>query len=147
MDKPDESKQLLRQSDQPKLPRWVQVPAGLLLGAVVLLCLAGALAMVFQPNEKAPLTAPAVGVVLSLVCFWCLSVCVRLVAGRRLHDGLFGPRALRALAWFFLLMPIGGLFTGYFWTHGGRALAQTAAYVGIFFGLRALAARRERKDR
>lgn len=132
--------------EEPSLPRWVQVPAGLFLGAILLLCLAGSLMMALLPNEKAPLMAPILGVFMSLLCVWGLSVCTRLVLGKRVRGGLFGPRVLRVLGWFFLVLPVGGLFTGYFITHTLQALIQTAAYISIFFGLRKLAAQREQND-
>jgi hypothetical protein len=117
---------------------------GLVLGAIAVMCLAGSLMMVFLPNETAPIMAPLFGVFMALVSFWSLALCFRLVVGKRVQGGLFGPRALRALAWFFLLLPIGGLFSGYFLTHTIQALVQTLAYVSIFFGLRSLASSRER---
>jgi hypothetical protein len=127
------------------VPRWVQIPVGIALGGIVLLCLAGSLMMVFLPNEKAPVLAPAFGVFMSLVSLWALAKCVRLLSGKKVQGGgLLGPRALRALAWLFLLLPVGGLFSGYFVTHTAQAVLQTCAYVSIFFGLRSLAARRER---
>ena len=33
--------------------------------------------------------------------------------------------------WFFLLLPIGGVFTGYFRTQTFFAVAQTAAYISV----------------
>jgi len=81
-----------------------------------------------------------------LATAWGLSVCYRLLAGRRVRGGLLGPVALRGCAWFFLLMPIGGLFTGYFVTNTVQALEQTATYIGIFFALCSLASYRERND-
>jgi len=102
--------------------------------------------MVFLPNEKAPIAAPIGGLIMSLVGFWGFVKCVRLIAGKKTHGGLITPSGLRLLGWFFLLLPIGGLFTGYFVTHTERALIQTAAYFGIFVGLRALASRRESND-
>jgi hypothetical protein len=53
------------------------------------------------------------------------------------------PRSLRLIAWIFLLMPLGGLFTGYFRTHTLLALIQSTAYVSTFFGLQSLARRRD----
>jgi hypothetical protein len=55
------------------------------------------------------------------------------------------PRILRSLGWFFLLLPVAGIFTGYFTSHILIALIQTAAYISIFFGLRLLAAHRDAK--
>jgi hypothetical protein len=128
------------------VPRWVQVPAGIALGGIVLLCLAGSLMMVFLPNEKAPVLAPVFGAFMALVSLWALSKCFLLLSGKKVQGGLIKPRGLRVLAWFFLLLPIGGLFSGYFITHTAQALVQTAAYVSIFCGLRSLAAHRERND-
>jgi hypothetical protein len=128
------------------VPRWVQVPAGITLGGIVLLCLAGSLMMVFLPNEKAPVLAPMFGAFMALVSLWALSKCFLLLSGKKVRGGLIKPRGLRVLAWFFLLLPIGGLFSGYFITHTAQALVQSAAHVSIFFGLRSLAAHRERND-
>ena len=125
-----------------ELPRWVQVPAGLLFGAFTLLCLVGSLSMVFGENEKAPVLAPLFGLVMTLACVWILLMCFRLVSGRRRTGGIMSPTALRAVAYFFLLLPIGGLFTGYFVSHPLRGAIQTLAYVAVFLGLRRLAKER-----
>jgi hypothetical protein len=122
-----------------ELPRWVQVPAGLLLGAFTLLCLLGSLTMVFGANEKAPVLAPLFGVVWTLGCCWILQLCGRLVMGWRNTGGLMGPTALRSIAWLFLLLPVGGLFTGYFVSHPMQGALQVVAYVAIFFALRRIA--------
>jgi hypothetical protein len=120
------------------------VPIGLLLLAFTLLCLLGSATLIFSPNEKAPVLVPTLGIVWVLGCFWVLEKCFRLVTGRRNREGLMGPQSLRALAWLFLLLPIGGLFTGYFQTHTLVALVQSAAYISAFLGLRFLAKRRKR---
>ena len=129
---------------EPALPRWVQVPAGIFFGLVILLCLGGSAALIFSLNEKPPVAVPVLGIVLLIPCLWALSKCVRLITGRRTQGGLIGPRALRTIAWFFLLLPIGGLFTGYFRTDTVFAIIQTFAYIGAFAGLRSLATSRER---
>jgi O-antigen/teichoic acid export membrane protein len=126
------------------VPRWVQVPVGLALTALLLLCLAGEAAVVFLPSEKDPVLAPLLGTGLVLVSLWALSVCCRLVFGRKVRGGLLSPVALRVVAWFFLLLPIVGLFTGNFVTNTLQSLVQTAADISIFCGLRSLASRRER---
>lgn len=130
---------------EPELPRWVRVPFGFFLGLVILLCLGGAVALVFSSGEKAPIAAPVLGVVLLLPSLWALAKCVRLVTGRRTKGGLMGPRALRIVGWFFLLLPLGGLFTGYFRDHTMTAMFQTLCYIGAFVGLRSLASARERR--
>lgn len=128
------------------LPRWVQVPVGLFLSLFTLVCLVGSATLVFVPNRKAPVLAPLIGIVCTAVCVWALEKCARLILGRKKKGGLLAPSTLRVLAWFFLLLPVGGLFTGYFRTHPLVALVQTASYVSIFFGLRSLAAYRDAHD-
>ena len=128
------------------VPRWVQLVAGLLLALVLVFCLAGSLALALSPNEKAPVAAPIVGTVMSVVSIWGLLLCYRLVTGRKVRGGLIGPTALRVIAWVFLLLPVGGVFNGYFETHTIRALLMTAAYISIFYGLRSLAAHREQHE-
>jgi len=53
------------------------------------------------------------------------------------------PRTLRVVAFFLLILPIAGLFTGYYRTMGPIAVFQALMYVSGFFGLRALARERE----
>lgn len=126
-----------------RLPRLVQVLAGIVLGLFTLLCLAGSLMMLFMPNEKAPVLAHVFGAAWTVVCGWMLSVCVRLIRGKEARGGLMSPPTLKAIAWLFVLLPVGGLFTGYFLTHTVVAVIQSAAYISIFFGLQRLAAYRE----
>ena len=125
------------------LPRWVQVPIAIFFGLFTLLCLVGSATLVFIPNQKAPFLAPVIGIVCIAACFWALEKWARLIVGKKKRGGLLPPATLRVIAWFFLLLPVGGLFTGYFRTHTLAALVQTAAYVSLFFGLRSLAAYRD----
>ncbi len=128
------------------LPRWVQILAGLFLLAVSLACLAGSVTLIFDPNDKAPVLRPIVGAVMSIACAWLIEKCIRLVFGIRTKGGLMAPRALRIIAWLFLLLPVGGVFSGYFLTHTIAAVIQTVAYISVFFGLHRLAAFREAND-
>ena len=130
--------------EQRSVPRWVEGVVGLALALVLVFCLAGSLMLVFMPNEKAPVLAPIFGIGMTLVALWGFLVCFRLVTGRKVRGGLMSPPALRAAAWFFLLLPVGGVFTGYFITNTLQALVMTGAYISVFFGLRRLASRRER---
>src|SRR5579871_3943648 len=128
-----------------ELPRWVQVPVGLFLGLFMLLCLGGVAALVFSSNEKAPIAAPVLGVVLLFPSLWALAKCVRLITGRKTKGGLLGPRALRTIGWLFLAFPVGGLFTGYIRENPMLSVYQAICDVGIFVGLRGLASVRERR--
>jgi hypothetical protein len=128
------------------VPRWVQVPAGIFLGLILVFCLAGSAALALTPNEKAPTAAPIAGTLMSAVSLWGLLICYRLVSGKKIRGGLIGPRALRVIAWIFLLLPAGGVFTGYFEQHTLRAVIMTAAYISVFYGLRSLATYREQNE-
>jgi hypothetical protein len=54
-----------------------------------------------------------------------------------------GPRALRVVSFFLLIFPVVGLFTGYYREMGAVAIYQAVMYWFGFFGLRALARKRE----
>lgn len=114
-----------------------------MLGLVTLLCLAGSITMIVEPNEAAPVLAPLLGVLFTVVCAWLLHKSLRLIIGSKNKGASMSPRTLRAIAWLFLSLPIGAVFTGYLWEHTLMAVVQTAAYISIFFGLRRLAADRE----
>src|SRR6266496_4839588 len=129
-----------------ELPRWVQVPIGIVLGLFTLLCGFASAYLLFVPNKKAPILAFVVGFILLLGCFWVLTKCLRLITGRKHRGGLMSPRALRIVSVFLLVLPVIGLFTGYYREKGAVAIYQAVMYVFGFFGLRALARNREAKD-
>jgi amino acid transporter len=126
-----------------ELPRWVQVPAGLILGLFTLLCGLASASLLVVPNKKAPVLAVVVGLILLLGCFWVLEKCFRLVSGHKKRGGLMSPNALRVVSFFLLVLPIVGLFTGYYREMGAVAIFQAVMYFSGFLGLRALARKRE----
>lgn len=126
-----------------ELPRWVQVPAGLVLGLFTLLCGLASLSLLLVPNKQSPVLAVVVGFVLLLGCLWVLAKCFRLLAGRKHKGGLMSPTTLRAVSFVLLVLPIAGLFTGYFRKMGAVAIFQAVMYFFGFLGLRALARKRE----
>ena len=127
-----------------EIPRWVRIPIALALGLLTLaLGFASTLGLLFAPNEKAPVLAVVVGLVLLFLCVWVLEKCFRLVTGRKNRGGLMSPPTLRVLSVFFLLLPVVGLFTGYYRRMGPVALFQAVMYFFAFLGLRKLARRRE----
>ena len=126
------------------IPRWIQVPVGIVLALFTLLCLVGSATLIFSSNEKAPIFAPMFGISMVAVCCWVLEKCIRLIFGRKIKGGIMSPTALRIVGWVFLILPLGGLFTGYFRIHTLFAVVQIAAYISLFLGLRKLAAYRER---
>jgi hypothetical protein len=129
-----------------ELPRWVQVPAGLILGLFTLLCGFASVSLLLVPNKKAPLLAVIVGLLLLLGCFWVLEKCFRLMTGRKNRGGLMSPNALRVVSFFLLVLPIAGLFTGYYREMGAVAIFQAVMYFFGFLGLRALARKREASE-
>ena len=126
-----------------EVPRWVQVPAGLVLGLLTLLCGYASVVLLLDANQKKPILAAVVGFVLLLGCFWVLEKCFRLLTGRKNQGGLMTPGTLRVVSFFFLALPIGGLFTGYYRKMGLVAIFQAVMYFFSFLGLRALARKRE----
>lgn len=142
LDQPTDPATEVAQADDDTLPRWVQAVVGVALTVILVPCLAGSVMLLVLPSEMAPVMAPAIGFPMTLLCAWLGRICYRLIAGRKIQGGLMAPQTLRAIAWLFLLLPLGGVFTGYFETHTLQAMLQSAAYVSVFFGLRGLATRR-----
>jgi hypothetical protein len=129
-----------------KVPRWVQVPVGLLLGLLTLLCGFGSVTLLFSQNKESPILVLAVGFVLLLGCLWVLEKCFRLVTGRKNRGGLMAPNTLRVVSFLFLVFPVAGFFTGYYRERGPAAIIQGVMYLFIFFGLQALARKREANE-
>ena len=128
-----------------ELPRWVQVPVGLVLGSFTLLCGFASLSLLLVPNKQNPVLAVVVGLVLLLGCLWVLEKCFRLLTGRKRKGGLMTPNTLRVVSFCMLVLPIAGLFTGYYREMGAVAILQAVMYFFGFLGLRALVRKREAK--
>jgi hypothetical protein len=102
----NDNKPLLARFGEAELPRWVQVPVGILLALLVLVCAFAATDMVLLAGIKSspsPIFAVAVVLILLLACFWVLVKCFRLATGRKKRGGLLGPTALRVVAVFMLI--------------------------------------------
>ena len=93
-----------------ELPRWVQVPVGIMLSLFTLLCGLASAYLLFVPNKRAPTLAFVVGFILLLGCAWVLEKCFRLITGRQKRGGLMTPRALRVVSFFLLIFPVVGSF-------------------------------------
>lgn len=142
----DETPDLLEQEilqNHPELPRWVQIPAGLLLGLFTLLCLFGCAVMLLSAYQKNPVLVAVIAIVLLLGCLWVLEKCLRLITGRKNRGGLMTPANLRVASVVMLLLPVAGLFTGYYRRMGIVAIYQAAMYLSGSYGLRLLAKARE----
>jgi hypothetical protein len=132
-----------------ELPRWIQVPAGILLGLFALFCAFASVDIFLlpgKPRSPSPILAVAVALVLLLACVWVFWKGFRLIPGRKKRGGLLSPTVLRVVAVFLLIMPVAGLFTGYYREMRGLAIFQVLMYVFGFLGLRALARKREALD-
>jgi len=129
-----------------ELPRWIQVPVGVVLGLFSLFCLFATVDMLLLPGKKispSPILAVAVAPILLLACLWLLKKCFRLVTGSKKRGGLLSPTTLRVVAVFLLILPVTGFFTGYYREMGAVAIFQAVMYFFGFFGLRSLARKRE----
>jgi hypothetical protein len=96
-----------------------------------------------MPSQKAPLLAVIAGLILLVGCFWVIANCFRVITGRKNRGGLMSPNTLRVVAFFLLVLPIGGLFTGYYREMGAVAIFRAVTYFFGFLGLCALARKRE----
>jgi hypothetical protein len=70
-----------------EVPRWVRVPADLVLGLFTLLCGFASLSLLLVPHKQT-LVLVALALVLMLGCVWALEKCFRLITGRRNRGGL-----------------------------------------------------------
>ena len=129
-----------------EIPRWIQVPIALVLGLLTLLCGFASVILLLAPNKKSPMLAIVVGLILLLSCLWVLEKCFRLLTGRKNQGGLMTPSTLRVVSFFFLVIPVAGLFTGYYREMGPVAIFQAVMYFFSFVGLRALARKREANE-
>ena len=128
------------------LPRWFQIPFGVVLGLFTLLCGFASAVLLFSPNKKNLILAFVIVFVLLLGCAWVLEKCFRLVTGKKKRGGLLSPRTLRVVSLCLLVLPVIGLFTGYYREMGPLAIFQAMMYLLGFFGLRAFAQKREAAD-
>jgi hypothetical protein len=141
---PDESE--LVEAREIELPRWVQVPIGVILSLFTLLCGFASAYLIFVPNKKAPGLAFVISVFLLVGCAWVLEKCFRLITGRKKRGGLMTPRTLRIASFFLLVLPVIGLFTGYYRDVRCSRDRPSCMYFFGFFGLRALARKRENQE-
>jgi len=144
----DDDEPVLTKIGESELPRWIQVPVGIVLGLFALFCAFAAATSLLLPGKyvPSPRFAVIVGLILLLACLWVLDKGFHLVIGRKKRGGLLSPTALRVVAFFLLIIPVAGLFTGYYREMGPIAIFQAVMYLSGFFGLRAFARKREALD-
>ena len=129
-----------------ELPRWVQVPAGIVLALLTLLCGFAFIEMFLLAPKRQSILAVGFVVLLLLPCFGVLMKCLRLITGQKVKGGLFSPIALRLAALFIFVVPIVGLFTGYYREMGPAAIWQAVMYFLGAIGLRQLARNRDSQE-
>jgi hypothetical protein len=135
------------ETPEKEVPRWVQALVGLIVALLTLLCGFASVMMLVVSNKKDPILAIAAGLILLLGCLWVFEKCFRLLTGRKNRGGLIAPNTLRVVSFFFLALPVAGLFTGYYRRMGPIAILQAVMYFVSFLGLRALARKREARGR
>jgi hypothetical protein len=96
-----------------------------------------------RSQQEEPHSTIVVGLILLFGCLWVLEKCFRLLTGRKNRGGLMTPNTLRMLGFFLVVLPVAGLFTGYYHDMGPVAMFQAVMYFFVFVGLRALARKRE----
>ena len=121
-----ESKNLMK-----KIKSWICILIGVVLSLLTLGCLVGSIIILVHPPGESPLFSFVVGLIMVFLCFWVLEKSVRMVLQRPNKGGLMTPRTLRIVAVIILLLPIGGLFTGYYKKEGLIAVLQVISYVII----------------
>lgn len=133
------------------LPRWVRIPAGLLLFLWAGLALTGSIALIVMPPDANPALTRAIGTALALGSFWGLMAALRLIAGRQLRTGgLLTPLALRVTGAIIGVIPLIALVTGTFWESERTVwsrIAQAVGYIALAAGLFGLASTRTRAMR
>jgi hypothetical protein len=123
------------------LVRLLQVLGGIVLAYAAFFCMAPGF-MLIGSYDKYPLSGPLAGSVILLLALIPFMAGVRLVFNRPSHGGLISPLLLKIGSFIFLLMPVAGLFTGYYRQHPLLGPVHALGFVITFFGLQRLAQQR-----
>src|SRR5579885_418959 len=124
------------------LSRFVEVVMGLALASFTLFCLGCSLFVAWAATSDQQILAAGLGVALVLICFWVLSLAVRLIFNLPNRGGLMGPLSLRVLAAIFFFAPAIGAFTGFYYGRGWRGILQAIFYFLFAIGFWETARRR-----
>jgi hypothetical protein len=128
--------------EEPSLPRWAQIVAGVVLLPLTALSVVGAVSIFGIPKVQADALLQLLAGAIVLLCLWAVSLSVRLLLGLKGRRGLFGPIALRVIAVCAVGLVIGGVFTGVYVTHPLRSALLAISYLLISVRLWQLAAQR-----
>jgi hypothetical protein len=127
---------------EPGLPRWAQILAGVVLLPITALSVVGAVSIFGIPKVQAePMLQPFAGLIVFL-CLWAAVLAIRMLFGIQGKYGLFGPVALRIIAIVAVGLVIGGAFTGVYVEHPVRSTVLALSYAAIAIRLWQLAAQR-----
>ncbi len=132
-------------SEELSIPRWVQIPVGILLLPVTLLCVVGAISIFGIPKVQGDPLLQLVTAVICALCLWAVVLAVRLIFGLRGRYGLMGPVALRIGAIVAVGLVVGGAFAGVYVEHPVRGSILATAYIAVSIRLWRLAAHRSRR--
>lgn len=127
------------------IPRWVQIPAGLFLLALSILCTAGSIAAFVQGFQEHRALLFLVATVLLVGSLWVAVKAVELVRGRQLAGGgLMSPLALRVTAVGTILLGCFGIYTGV--RGNGFLVVQGFLYIVFAVNIFRVASARARKS-
>jgi hypothetical protein len=113
---------------------------------ILIISIVGSASLLYDNPAGYEVIRPIAGTIMLLICGLLATISFRLITGKKgRYGGLFGPVALRVFAGMFFLLPIGGLFSGWYVDHPIAGPMQALAYYVISFSLWRLAAYRRSK--
>lgn len=127
------------------LSPWVRIPAGIVLFFINLLCLLGVIAMPMAVHEEKLLFGVLITTVCAILNAWLFIKCFQLIFNLNASNGLISPFGFRVAAVMYMLLPIVGIFTGYYSQYGWLAVVQAGIY--YFIGLSLLSYAKQRASR
>jgi hypothetical protein len=117
------------------LSPWVRIPSGIVLFFINLLCLLGVIVMPLAVNEEKFLFGVLITTVCAILNAWVFIKCFQLIFNLNASNGLISPFGFRVAAVMYMLLPIIGIFTGYYIQYGLLAVFQAGIYYFIGISL------------
>jgi len=117
------------------LSPWVRIPSGIVLFFINLLCLLGVIVMPLAVNEEKFLFGVLITTVCAILNAWLFIKCFQLIFNLNASNGLISPFGFRVAAVMYMLLPIIGIFTGYYSQYGLLAVFQAGIYYFIGISL------------
>ncbi len=127
------------------LSPWVRIPSGIVLFFINLLCLLGVIAMPMAVDEEKFLFGILITTVCAILNAWLFIKCFQLIFNLNARNGLISPFGFRVAAVMYMLLPIVGIFTGYYSQHGWLAVVQAGIY--YFIGISLFSYAKQRTSR